>query len=185
MTFGGGIAQSVQWLCYGLDDRGIIVRFPTGTKDYSLLQTTRLAPRRNQLFPRCATTDIHLMSRLGMIKLWLVRLGQVLGFPAFLDNRYVKAVRLSAISIARLYPSGNVPNTHLCKRGWVDPRATVRPEGLGGWKIPKTSSGTEPAQCPNLLRYRVTRSSEWVDFNLHWNIRHTYMFCVGMRITNT
>ena len=109
MTFGEGIAQSVQWICYGLDDRGIVVRFPTGARVYSLLQTTRLSPGRNQIFPRCATTDIHLVSRLGMVKLSLVRLGQVLGFPGLLDNIYVQVVMLSAISIGRLYPSRNIP----------------------------------------------------------------------------
>jgi hypothetical protein len=46
-------------------------------------------------------------------------------------------------------------------RGWVDPRATVRLEGLGQFKNPIASSRIEPATlravtlCLNHLRYRV------------------------------
>ena len=85
---------------------------------------------------------------------WSLRL------PEFLENWYMKVVRLSALAPAAFIPQ-EIFLVLISARGWVNPRAIVRTEGLWQWKIPVTPSRIETAtfrlvsQCLNQMRHCV------------------------------
>jgi len=118
------------------------------------------------------------------LQAWTGREGsRRLRLPDFKTIWHMKVVGLSTLQTGRLYPQKTFL-VLISVRGWVNPRALVRPEPLCQWKNPRTPLGIEPAtfrlvaQYLNQLWHRVPPK-----VNTAHNPNNTALYIPGQEYT--
>jgi hypothetical protein len=122
------------------------------THHCSILKVNVISPIRRRCFSgsrdpyrtACPNSTSEAVSAIKKGKHIPVRDRETSRLPHFLDNRLTDGSKVVSITRAALYPPGRFL-VLISVRGWVDPRATVRLEGLCQLKNQMTSSRNEPA----------------------------------------